>query len=81
MSSLLAVGALYLSLTQPSASADYYSLALHHKQRTLQQLRNDIASLDGASSNHILVSMLMLCLFDVSFFPARMLVTSHYFTR
>lgn len=63
--SILAVGALYLSLNQHSTTVDYYSLALRQKQRTLHQLRMDIASLNGASNNHILVSMLMLCLFDV----------------
>ena len=60
----MAVGALYLSLNHPSSPV-YYLLALHQKQRSLHQLRNDIASLNGASNNHILVSMLMLCLFDV----------------
>ncbi len=46
MRSILAVGALYLSLNQPSTSADYYSLALHQKQKTLRQLRIVIASLN-----------------------------------
>ncbi|KUJ23642.1 uncharacterized protein LY89DRAFT_189135 [Mollisia scopiformis] len=64
--SILAIGALYLSLNQPSVLVDYYSLALHQKQRTLHQLRYDIASLNGASSNHVLVAMLMLCLFDIT---------------
>ncbi len=65
MRSILAVGALYLSLHQSPASVDYYSLALEQKQRTLRQLRVDIASSNGKSNNHVLVSMLMLCLFDV----------------
>jgi len=67
MRSILAVGALCLSLNQQSATVDYYSLALQYKQRTLQQLRHDIASLNKGSNNHVLVSMLMLCLFDVGF--------------
>lgn len=71
--SILAVSALYLSLNQPYASVDYYSLALLQKQRTLYQLRKDIASLNGGSNNHILVSMLMLCLFDVGSIPRRVL--------
>jgi hypothetical protein len=74
----LAVGALYLSLNYTSSPVDYYSLALQQKQRTLHQLRNDIASLNGASNNHILVSMLMLCLFDVgSTQPLILLITHH----
>ncbi|KAL3421907.1 fructosyl amine:oxygen oxidoreductase [Phlyctema vagabunda] len=66
MRAVLAVGALYLSANSSSDSNEYYSLALHHKQRTLNQLRFDIASLDGTSSNHILVAMLLLCLFDIT---------------
>ncbi|CZR55599.1 uncharacterized protein PAC_05487 [Phialocephala subalpina] len=66
MRSILAVGALYLSLNQQSATVDYYSLALQYKQRTLQQLRHDIASLNKGSNNHVLVSMFMLCLFDIA---------------
>ena len=64
--SILAIGALYLSLNRPSSSIEYYALALQQKQRTLHQLRSDIAALDGGSNNHVLVAMLMLCLFDVS---------------
>ncbi|CZR51396.1 uncharacterized protein PAC_01271 [Phialocephala subalpina] len=66
MRSILAVGALHLSLNQTSTTLDYYSLALQQKQKTLHQLRNDIASSNGGSNNHILVSMLMLCLFDIT---------------
>ncbi|KAE8448733.1 hypothetical protein EG329_008948 [Mollisiaceae sp. DMI_Dod_QoI] len=66
MRSILAVGALYLSLHQSPASVDYYSLALEQKQRTLRQLRVDIASSNEKSNNHVLVSMLMLCLFDIT---------------
>lgn len=65
MRSILAVGALYLSLNQTSTSVNYYSMALQQKQKTLHQLRNDIASFNGGSNDHILVSMLMLCLFDM----------------
>jgi hypothetical protein len=64
--SILAVGALYLSVNRTSSSVEYYSRALQQKQRTLHQLRSDIASFNGESNNHILVAMLMLCLFDVS---------------
>ena len=67
MKSLLAVGALYLSLNQPSPET--YALALQHKQRTLASLRRDVASLGQGPRNHILISMLMLCLFDVSHLP------------
>lgn len=66
MRSILAVGALYLSLNQTSTLVDYYSLALQQKQKTLHQLRNDIASFNGGSKDHVLVSMLMLCLFDIT---------------
>jgi hypothetical protein len=62
---ILAVGALYLSLSRPS-SIEYYSLALQQKQRTLHRLRSDIGAMNRSSNNHILVAMLMLCLFDVS---------------
>ena len=64
MSSLLALGALHLSLDQ--ASSDNYSVALYQKQRTLHQLRHDVASFHESSTSHILVSMLMLCLFDIT---------------
>ncbi|RFU31210.1 hypothetical protein B7463_g5146, partial [Scytalidium lignicola] len=63
---LLAVGALYLSLDKPTAPLDYYSLALHHKQRALHQLRRHLTLLDISSSDHILASMLMLCLLDIT---------------
>lgn len=65
MQSILAVSALYLSLRQTSSSVDYYALALRHKQKTLKSLRQEIASLDGTMNDHILISMLMLCLLDV----------------
>lgn len=64
MSSLLALGALHLSLDQ--AYSDNYSVALYQKQRALQQLRHDVASFHESSTSHILVSMLMLCLFDIT---------------
>lgn len=65
MHSILAVSALYLSLRQTSPSIDYYALALRHKQKTLKSLRQEIASLNGRMNDHILISMLMLCLLDV----------------
>jgi hypothetical protein len=65
MISLLAVAALYLSLGDTEGY--YYAAALGHKQRALSALRRALASSNGAlSKNQILVSMLMLCLFDVS---------------
>jgi hypothetical protein len=67
MRSILAVGALHLSLSQPANSVDNYFFALHQKQRTLQWLRLDIASSNGVSRNHVLVAMLMLCLFDARY--------------
>ncbi|KAH8820718.1 fungal-specific transcription factor domain-containing protein [Xylogone sp. PMI_703] len=63
--SLLAVGALYLSLDKPTTTLDYHSLALRYKQRALCQLRRDITMSDKFSKDHILVSMLLLCLFDI----------------
>jgi hypothetical protein len=66
MRAVLGLGALYLSLNESSVSIDYYSLALQQKQRKLYQLRSNIASVDEASNNHVLLSMLMLCLFNVS---------------
>lgn len=54
-----------MSLNLPPTSAEFYAMALHHKQKTLNCLRRELASLDKGSSDHILVSMLMLCLFDV----------------
>jgi hypothetical protein len=71
--SIMAVGALHLSLNQSTSSVDYYSLALLQKQRTLHQLRHDITFFNGTSNNHILVSMLMLCLFDVGDLPHQIL--------
>ncbi|KFZ08864.1 hypothetical protein V502_09092 [Pseudogymnoascus sp. VKM F-4520 (FW-2644)] len=66
MQSILAVSALYLSLRQTSPSIDYYALALRHKQKTLKSLRQEIASLNGRMNDHILISMLMLCLLDIT---------------
>ncbi|OBT68203.1 hypothetical protein VE03_02382 [Pseudogymnoascus sp. 23342-1-I1] len=66
MQSILAVSALYLSLRQTSSSIDYYALALRHKQKTLKSLRQEIASLNGRMNDHILISMLMLCLLDIT---------------
>ena len=74
----MAVGAIYLSLNQPTSPVNYYSLALQQKQRTLYHLRHDIASLNGTSNNHILVSMLMLCLFDVSDLEHQILIMSNH---
>ncbi|TVY58741.1 putative transcriptional regulatory protein [Lachnellula suecica] len=64
--SVLAAGALHLSLDRPSNSLDNYVVALRHKQKALGYLRNEIASLNGKPSSHILISMVMLCLFDIT---------------
>lgn len=65
MESVLAMAALYLDLNTPSTSTDYYAIALRHKQKALNGLRQDLATDGGAHTDHVLVSMLMLCLLDV----------------
>lgn len=67
MESVLAVGAIYLSLNQLETPSDYYAIALHHKQRALTCLRNELSTANEASSGHLLVSILMMCLLDVCF--------------
>jgi len=60
------MAALYLDLNRPSTSIDYHAIALRHKQKTLNGLRKDLATDGGAHSDHVLVSMLMLCLLDIT---------------
>ncbi|TVY43891.1 Transcriptional activator protein [Lachnellula occidentalis] len=66
MESVLAMAALYLDLNTPSTSIDYYAIALRHKQKALNGLRQDLATDGGAHTDHVLVSMLMLCLLDIA---------------
>lgn len=63
---VLAVGALYLSLGQSKATTGYYAIALKHKQRALTSLRSELSSVDETSTESKLVSIMMLCLLDVS---------------
>ncbi|RDW65609.1 hypothetical protein BP5796_10301 [Coleophoma crateriformis] len=82
MRSILAVGALYMSLNHPSAMNHYYYIALHQKQRALNELRCAIASTSETSRNHLLVTMLLLCLFDITdncqtSWPAHVLAASN----
>lgn len=73
MDALLAVGALHISSEHPSDTIDYYAIALTHRQNALSRMRNEIAALKEAPSDHILVATLMLCLFDVRFAPPRLM--------
>jgi hypothetical protein len=70
MYAVLATSALNISLENGSEAPDYYTVALQHKQKALSYLRNEIAYLQESPRDHILVSMLMLCLFDVCKLPA-----------
>ncbi|KAL2064425.1 hypothetical protein VTL71DRAFT_4919 [Oculimacula yallundae] len=63
---VLAVGALYLSLDQPKAAMGYYAIALKHKQRALTSLRSELSSMDETSTESKLVSIMMLCLLDIT---------------
>ncbi|TVY13574.1 hypothetical protein LARI1_G006452 [Lachnellula arida] len=66
MESVLAMAALYLDLNTPSTSVDYYAIALRHKQKALNGLRQDLGTNGRAHTDHVLVSMLMLCLLDIT---------------
>ncbi|OKL55859.1 hypothetical protein UA08_08879 [Talaromyces atroroseus] len=56
-----------LSLTAITGKPHYYPIALRHKQRTMQLIREQIALNDiAAASNANVIVILMLCMFEIS---------------
>lgn len=62
MQNVLALGALALSA---SGQKDIYTVALRHKHRSIQLLRHKISNPETAVDDYSLISILMLCVFDV----------------
>ena len=64
MHMILALSA--LSLTTAEGKAHFYPMALRHKQRCMQLIREEIASnVIAAANNANLIVILMLCMFEV----------------
>jgi Fungal specific transcription factor domain len=56
-----------LSLTATTQKPHFYPIALRHKQRTMQLIREQIALNDiGAANNANVIVILMLCIFEAS---------------
>jgi hypothetical protein len=62
MQMVLALGALSLNAT---GREDLYTVALRHKQRSIQLLRKHIAQAETAVNDQNLIVILMLCVFEV----------------
>jgi len=62
MHMVLALGALTLTA---AGRHDLYTVALRHKHRSIQLLRRDIGQPETAVSDYNLITILMLCVFEV----------------
>lgn len=63
MHMVLALGALTLTA---AGRHDLYTVALRHKHRSIQLLRRDIGQPETAVSDYNLITILMLCVFEIS---------------
>jgi hypothetical protein len=66
LQSVLAVGALFLSLEKTPEVRSFAHMALSYKQKTLGLIRRDLANSTGPPSDNVLIAILMLQLLEAS---------------
>lgn len=63
---VLSLGALALDTVHPMITTDLKAVALRHKQKALQHLRQDLTEPEVASSDHNLVAVQLMCVLDIA---------------
>lgn len=63
---VLSLGALALDTIHPMMTTDLKAVALRHKHKALQHLRQDLTEPEVASSDHNLVAVQLMCVLDIA---------------